>query len=223
MQQRFGITTHLCTEKTMHHMITQCNTTRYDITTHLDSGKTVHMIASMYCNKIWHHHTFGHWKNSTHDCFNVMQQDMTSTHNCTLEKQHLWLLNVMQQDTTSPHILILEKQHTWLLHAMQQRYNIDTHLNTDQNTCCCMWLPVYTSMIRHHHTFEYWRKQHTLPNVVIYIHIHNMTLTHIQLLGKTTHIAMCSHLCTHLSCKRSDFISGCCSQRVLEALQHENL
>jgi hypothetical protein len=124
-----------------------------------------------------------------------MQQDMTSTHNCTQEKQHLWLLNVMQQDTTSPHILILKKQHTCLLHAMQQRYNINTHLNTDQNTCCRMWLPVYTSVIRHHHTFEYWRKQHTLPHVVTYIHIRDMTLTHIQLLGKTTHIATYVHIC----------------------------
>jgi hypothetical protein len=64
MQQRFGITMHLCTEETMHHMITQCNTTRYDIT------------------------TFGLWKNSTNDCFNVMHQDMTSPHLWTLEKQH---------------------------------------------------------------------------------------------------------------------------------------
>ncbi len=58
-------------------------------------------------------------------------------------------------------------------------------------------------------------------HVVTYIHIRDMTLTHIRLLRKTTHIAMCSHLCAHLSCKRSDFISRCCSQRVLEALQHE--
>jgi hypothetical protein len=60
-------------------------------------------------------------------------------------------------------------------------------------------------------------------HVVTYIHIRDMTLTHIRLLRKTTHIAMCSHLCAHLSCKRSDFISWCCSQKVLEALQHENL